>query len=310
MFNLKQNLMKNLKIYWLIMLASIFLISCQEPEIQPEQFLLETNLNAKIVRAQRTTNNVSFDVPDQQILDENDAEVLFRNQISGWDNGFASVQSKKLKVTMPKNHHLSNTNSNPFDDGLRCRIDVPERDGYELQFDVIFQSNFSFSGGGKVGFGFVVGKGVSGLDTTAIREMQGGSFRVVWDLQNGNHYLCPYVYYQDMVNENGRDFINHRFPLEARKRYTIRLRIESNTTGDSADGYAKMEISTNYGNTFQTVWEKSDIRWSGNEDPFFRHIRQFYFQNFRGGRGSQYDGDRGDQSVYFDHVKWKPFRRR
>ncbi|MBP2833711.1 hypothetical protein J8281_16065 [Aquimarina sp. U1-2] len=300
--------MRNLNILSLIILLSLFLISCQEPNIQSEYILSTTDINAKVVRARRATNNVSFDVPTQQISSRNDIEVLFKNQIYGWDTGFTAIQGQKLKVTMPKNHHLSDNNSNPFDDGLRCRINVPERDGYELQFDVIFQSNFSFSGGGKVGFGFVVGKGVSGRDTAAIRDMQGGSFRVVWDLQNDNHYLCPYVYYQDMRNENGRDFISHRFPLEARKRYTIRLRIQSNTSGNSADGYGKMEISTNFGRTFQTVWEKDDMRWSGNSNPYFRNIRQFYFQNFRGGKGEQYDGDRGNQSVYFDNLNWKPFR--
>ncbi len=299
--------MKNHIIYVLIASVSILFFSCQETDIKLEQeFINESSTDLKTVKAKRSTNTILFDLANQDILNENNAEVIFRNQLSGWDNGYTSIQNDKLKVILPQNHHLSNNNSDPFDDGLRCRIDVPERDGYQLEFDVIFQSNFSFAGGGKVGFGFAVGEGVTGGNTAAIEAMRGGSFRVIWDQQNENHYLCPYIYYQDMTGQYGNDFIDHRFLLEARKRYTIRLKIKSNTAGNRADGYGKMEISTNYGRTFITVWEKDDIRWSGNETASFRHIDTFYFQNFRGGRGTQYDGENGDQGIYFDNLRWKP----
>jgi hypothetical protein len=43
-----------------------------------------------------------------------------------------------------------------------ANIDISDGSAYELDYDVRFHSQFDFSRGGKIGFGFLVGDGNTG----------------------------------------------------------------------------------------------------------------------------------------------------
>jgi hypothetical protein len=252
------------------------------------------NLSNKI----NSANTVPFTATNAALTTETAAETVFNNDISGWDTTPGSISSNTLKIALPAAAGSGN--------GMECRLDVTDNAKYELTFDTRFETGFDFAKGGKIGFGFAVGEGVTGgRNTEATVDNLGGSFRVMWRTANGVSYFHPYVYYKDMSGQFGTDFESSRYNnLAANTWYRIRLTIKVNTSGTKKDGYGKMEVSANGGTNYTKVWEKSDIRWSGATTAASLVVKTFYFSTFRGGSDSTWDGSSA-KSIFFDNLSWK-----
>ena len=205
---------------------------------------------------------------------------------SGWNEGRAMISSEKLRITLLKNA-LSD------DGGLIAGIDIADGSAYELDFDVWFHSQFDWSRGGKVGFGFKVGDGNSGGDPGW--DGNGGSLRLEW-YQNdaGRVYFQPYVYYKDQPGEYG-DTFGKSYPstgsLIKGHGYHIHMYIKSNTDS-STNGRAQIVVDG-------TTLLDTPIRWTTNEAK--RLIQTMSFSTFRGGSQTYWESP-VDCYIYFDNL--------
>lgn len=296
------------KIFYVKLMSLIFLLyNCEN------QNNIENDKNTYIKTA--FTNNqqkfsgsklLTFDTFNQSLDTDAQAESEFDNTINGWSSNLCDVEiystspeiKGRLKFDLPAD----------YGNGMKASIDVANKDYYNLYFDVKFNSGFDFSRGGKVGFGFSVGSGVTGcnyLDATT--NNLGGSFRVVWyDKFDGNGpYLFPYIYHKDMPGTCGNELIyTNKYYITDNQNYRIKLTIGSNSSATNFDGYGKMEVSTDYGQNYTTVWENSTMRWSGSASDWQRKITNIYFSTFRGGSGTIWNGSQGTESIYFDNLRW------
>lgn len=295
---------KKLILFIFFSVASFILIGCQVDDFElaenPEKAsITEPELIPTTKSSINDSRWVGFNRSYTSINSETLAETIFDNKINGWDTGVARIDNNKLKISLPENAGTSN--------GMECRLDVTDNPKYQLYFDVKFQNNFDFSRGGKLGFGFAIGDGVTGgRRDQAVNENKGGSFRVMWRGDSAEPYLFPYVYYKDMQDSYGTDFKNKRFNITDNKTYRIRLTIKTNTSASNSNGYAKMEVRESGNKNYTEVWKTSSIRWSGNSSASKRNIKTFYFSTFRGGSDSDWDGNNGTQNIYFDNLKWYP----
>ncbi len=255
-----------------------------------------------VAKSISNTGNVNFNTFNHDLNTTLDAEAEFNNDINGWDSGLASVEMYAIDKGR-LNFKLPET----YGQGMKANIDVSNTFGYQLYFDVKFQSGFDFSRGGKLGFGYAIGRGVTGGNSIdATENHEGGSFRIMWYTNNGGStYLFPYIYHADMPGTYGNELLNtNQFNITDNTNYRVRLTIKSNSAGNANDGYGKMEVSTNYGTNYTTVWEDSNMRWSGSTSEWKRKITNIYFSTFRGGGNSDWSGSLGTQSIYFDNLKW------
>lgn len=283
-----------------IVCAFLVSISCSTDNLEIEPYnAQEIKDNTVSFERISSNNTVSFTTTNQSINSETTAETIFNNDISGWDNNIASISSNKLKIALQEAAGTSGA--------MECRLNVSDNAKYELVFDVKFASGFDFSKGGKVGFGFAIGDGVTGgRNTEATIDNKGGSFRVMWRTDNGGApYFHPYVYYKDMTGQYGTDFQSSRYNnVVANQWYRIRLTINVNTSSTSTNGVGKMEVSTNGGSSYTTVWNKTNIRWSGATTTNLK-VKTLYFSTFRGGSDSSWEGSNGTQDIFFDNLSWK-----
>lgn len=250
-------------------------------------------------------NRVSFNLKNQAVNTRQNAKEIFQVKVNGWqdERGQVSIHNRRLRIKLPARHGSKN--------GVVARLMVPERQDYVLEFKVLFQKGFSFARGGKVGFGFVVGEGVTGGRREDALANKGGSFRVIWRKRDGTKdtVLAPYVYYRDMKAKYGHDFKKFDYKIESGQEYRVRISMKMNTAGHLKNGYGKLEIRGPKDKRYQKVWENKRIRWSGHQSASKRRITAFYLSTFRGGAGRAYDGRKGTQYVYFDDLAWSPFKR-
>lgn len=295
--------------------VSLLFLGCQKEELASleEKEIIDYKSSAAsspFSNQENDTRSINFNLPNQILNTEIKAEDVFMNKVSGWEDSIVTanqvvIKDNRLKVVLPAKYGSKR--------GVVSRIEVPDRDAYQLEFEVAFHSQFSLSKGGKVGFGFAVGQGVTGgrinsAGQDKVRDLKlGGSFRLVWIRRDGKHYFIPYVYYQDMDTLYGMDFEHNRYLIKPGKKYNVRLSIRTNTSENSMDGYGKMEVKEKYESNYTTVWEKNDIRWSGNASESMRKITKIYFSVFRGGSSDSYSGDNGAQGIYFDDFSWNPY---
>ncbi len=290
--------------------------SCESEEImEPDNIDQEALIpEEEILSKTAVTNygNIRFDPPDRALETRADVEEIFNTKSYNWEKtpGLVSIQEYspgkgRLVIKIPEE----------VGEGVKASVDIEDWSGYQIYYDVRFQSGFDFSKGGKLGFGFRIGRGVTGgkcLDAT--ENNRGGSFRVMWRGDGDGdapNYLFPYIYHKNMLCDPDRnkvfggELINtNRYPIEANKAYRIRLTIKTNSHENATDGLGRMEVSEDYGRNYTTVWESNSMRWSGNKSTAERKIRQLYFSCFRGGSSSPWSGSKGDQNIYFDNLKW------
>ena len=217
----------------------------------------------------------------------NQAMQDFKTPISGWDQNRMQIVGGKLRTTL-----LANV-VGPAG-GLVSWIDIQDGSEYQLQFDMMFDNNFDFSAGGKVGFGFLLGDGFTG--GVPGTNGNGGSARVMWYRSGGRNYLKPYLYYKDQPGQYGNDF-GKTYPASGSIAkgvwHTVKIYVKSNN-GSNNDGRIKMTING-------TTLLDQNIRWSTNDAK--RLINRICFETFRGGADASWTSPT-DGQIYFDNVSW------
>jgi hypothetical protein len=180
--------------------------------------------------------------------------------------------------------------------GVISRVDVVDGSEYQLSFDMMFDPNFDFSWGGKVGFGFLIGNGYTG--GTPGWDGNGGSLRLMWykNTSTSPVILKPYVYYKDQPGTYGNDF-GKAFPASGSVQkgvwYNVKMYVKSNT-GSNTDGRVQMVING------VTVLDQA-IRWTTND--LQRLVKNICFETFRGGAETYWQSTT-DGHIYFDNVSW------
>ncbi len=211
--------------------------------------------------------------------------------VSGWDQSRANITSglsgNGVQVVL-----LANALSGAG--GLISNTDISDGSAYELDFDVKFHSQFQFSRGGKIGFGFLVGEGNTGGDPGW--DGNGGSLRMMWYSPNSDPnrvFFQPYVYHKDQPTEFGNTF-TARYPasgaLQKGVWYHVHMYIKSNT-GSNTNGRAQILINN-------TPILDTDIRWTTNDSQ--RLIKNLSFHTFRGGSQSYWESS-SQGYIYYDN---------
>ncbi|RYZ20957.1 MAG: hypothetical protein EOO16_14795 [Chitinophagaceae bacterium] len=180
--------------------------------------------------------------------------------------------------------------------GNVSRVNVPDGSEYTVQFDMMFDANFDWSSGGKVGFGCLIGNGYTGGQPGW--DGAGGSARVMWYKGTGGRvYLKPYVYHKDQKGTYGDDF-GKSYPstgsLVKGKWYRVMLYVRSNT-GSNTNGAFKMTVDG------VTVVDMP-IRWTTQDSK--RLINNICLETFRGG-AETYWQSATDGKVSYNNVSWK-----
>jgi hypothetical protein len=211
--------------------------------------------------------------------------------VSGWNDSRANITGGKsgngVQVVLLPNA-LSGAG------GLVSKTDISDGTAYEMDFDVKFHSQFNWSRGGKVGFGFLVGEGNTGGDPGW--DGNGGSLRIMWYSPNSDPnrvFFQPYVYHKDQAGQYG-DTYTLRYPssgaLQKGTWYHVHMYIKSNT-GSNTDGRAQILIN---GTPILDI----NIRWTTNDSQ--RMIRNLCFDTFRGGSESYWEASTQDY-IYYDN---------
>ncbi|MET3978414.1 hypothetical protein ABIB62_000983 [Mucilaginibacter sp. UYP25] len=185
--------------------------------------------------------------------------------------------------------------------GLVANSVLQSGSAYEMDYDVKFHSQFNWSRGGKVGFGFGIGEHNTGGD--AAWDGNGGTLRLMWYSPDSNPnrvYFQPYLYYKDMnggpsSGNNFGDTFGKTYPtsgaLVKGQWYHVHLYIKSNT-GSNTDGHVQIVING-------TVLLDQDIRWTTNDSK--RMIDQLTFHTFRGGSQTYWTANTTDY-IYYDNL--------
>ncbi len=213
------------------------------------------------------------------------------NNVSFWgDQSRSIITGGKLK-TVIKANLLGG------DGGNISRIDVPDASEYQLNFDMMFDQNFDFSWGGKVGFGFLLGNGYTG--GVPGWDGNGGSLRLMWykNTSTSPVILKPYVYYKDQPGTYGNDF-GKAFPagggsIQKGVWYNVKMYAKANT-GSNTDGRVQLVING------VTLLDQA-IRWTTND--INRMIKHVCFETFRGGAETYWQSS-NDGNIYFDNVSY------
>jgi hypothetical protein len=215
------------------------------------------------------------------------ATLDFKNVVTGWDQNRMQIIGGKLRTTL-----LANV-VGP-DGGLVSWIDIADGAEYQLQFDMMFDNNFDFSAGGKVGFGFLLGAGYTGGQPAS--DGNGGSARIMWYKSGGRSSLKPYIYHKDQPGQYGDDFAK-TYPatgsIAKGQWHTVKIYVKSNT-GSNTDG--RLQVSING----TTLLDKA-MRWTTNDAK--RLINRICFETFRGGADASWTSPT-DGQIYFDKVSW------
>lgn len=206
--------------------------------------------------------------------------------VLGWADTRMSISGGRMKTTL-----LANT-VGP-NGGLVSWIDVADHSAYQLSFDMMFDSNFDFSAGGKVGFGFLLGEGYTG--GVPGTDGNGGSARIMWYKNwDGTVVLKPYLYYKDQPGQYGNDFAK-KYPATGSVSkgvwHNVKMYVKSNT-GSNTDGRIQIVINGT------TVMDQA-IRWTTND--LKRLVNRVCFETFRGGADATWQSTTNGY-IYFDNV--------
>lgn len=206
--------------------------------------------------------------------------------VTGWNNNRGYISNGNLRIQLDPNA-LSAAG------GVVANIDVSDGTAYEMDYDIRFHSQFDWSRGGKVGFGFSIGDGNTGGDPAW--DGNGGTLRLMWYRNDANRvYFQPYLYYRDQPGQYGDDF-GLTYPasgsIQKGTTYHVHLYIKSNT-GSNANGHVQIVING-------TVLLDRDIRWTTNDSK--RLIRGVTFHTFRGGSQSYWESPTVGY-IYYDNL--------
>jgi hypothetical protein len=281
---------QSLKVFTIGMLSiSIMLNGCSKEspsELAPDELTKQADAGDKTATDAYPSNiNTSFNHADGTYTYSEASSDFGSATITGWNEARAYISGNQARATL-----MPNSVSN----GLIANFDISDGAAYEMDFDVRFHSQFDWSRGGKVGFGFLIGDENTGCDIAS--DGNGGSFRLMW-YQNdaGRVYFQPYTYHRDMAGPCG-DTFGKTYPssgsIQKGTTYKVHMYLKSNT-GSTTNGWVQLKINGT------TVLDQA-IRWTTNDAK--RLIKRISFHNFRGGKDVSVWGSSQTSYIYFDNV--------
>jgi hypothetical protein len=285
-------------------MASIMLGSCQKEagtKIEAPAATNEQSAQNKLtIAAVNSTWTVDWNSKaNGATYTSSQANADFGN-VSGWNDSRAYTTNGKDGTVGSRVTLLPGQLSGAG--GLVANSVIQAGAAYEMDYDVKFHSQFNWSRGGKVGFGFGIGEHNTGGD--AAWDGNGGTLRLMWyspDSNPGRVYFQPYLYYKDMnggpsSGNNFGDTFGKTYPttgaLVKGQWYHVHLYIKSNT-GSNTDGHVQIVIDGN-------IILDQNIRWTTNDSK--RMIDQLTFHTFRGGSQSYWTANTTDY-IYYDNLK-------
>lgn len=275
-----------LKAGLLTITIGLLLTGCKKSIIDSNDQQQETS-NDATVHTEAINSNISVNWNNYSDGTWTTAEAAadFGN-ISGWNESRTWISNGTSRIKL-----LANALSGAG--GVIANIDISDGTAYELDYDVRFHSQFDFSRGGKIGYGFLVGDGNTGGDPGW--DGNGGSLRLMWyQTDAGRVFFQPYVYYKDQPGQYGNSF-GKSYPssgsLNKGQWYHVHMYIKSNT-GSNTDGRVEIVIEGT------TVLNQA-IRWTTNDAK--RLIRNLSFHTFRGGSQTYWQSST-DGYIYYDNL--------
>jgi hypothetical protein len=285
-------------------MASIMLGSCQKEAGTKTEAPTATNESAAHNRLAIDAVNSTWTVDwnskaNGATYTSSQANGDFGN-VSGWNDSRAYTTNGKDGTVGSRVTLLPGQLSGAG--GLVANSVIQAGAAYEMDYDVKFHSQFNWSRGGKVGFGFGIGEHNTGGD--AAWDGNGGTLRLMWyspDSNPGRVYFQPYLYYKDMnggasSGNNFGDTFGKTYPttgaLVKGQWYHVHLYIKSNT-GSNTDGHVQIVIDGH-------IILDQNIRWTTNDSK--RMIDQLTFHTFRGGSQSYWTANTTDY-IYYDNLK-------
>ncbi|MBW8685706.1 polysaccharide lyase [Chitinophaga rhizophila] len=268
---------------------SVLLSACaKESVIQEERLAAGSSLEAQAVgNVILNSWNVNWDNYAHGVTySANNGATDFGN-VTGWVDSRAMISNGNLRITLLKNA-LSGAG------GVVANIDISDGTAYEVDYDVRFHSQFDWSRGGKLGFGFSIGDGNTGGDPGW--DGNGGTARLMWyQTDAGRVFFQPYVYFKDQSGQYGETF-GKSYPssgsLNKGQTYHVHLYVKSNT-GSNTNGHIQYVIDN-------TVVLDQPIRWTTNDSK--RLIRGLTFHTFRGGSQTYWQSGT-DGYIYYDNLR-------
>jgi hypothetical protein len=245
-----------------------------------------SNTNSEVqTEAINSTFSVNWNNYADGAYPSSSAAADFGN-ISGWNDSRTWISGGTCRIKL-----LANALSGAG--GVIGNIDISDGSAYECDYDVKFHSQFDFSRGGKIGFGFLVGDGNTGGDPGW--DGNGGSLRLMWyQTDAGRVFFQPYLYHKDQAGNYG-DTYSKSYPasgsLNKGQWYHVHLYIKSNT-GSNTDGHVQIVIDG-------TVVLDRDMRWTTNDAK--RLIKTLSFHTFRGGSETYWQSST-DGYIYYDNL--------
>jgi hypothetical protein len=206
--------------------------------------------------------------------------------VTGWNESRTYISNGNARITLQPNA-LSGAG------GVVANVDISDGSAYEVDYDVRFHSQFDWSRGGKLGFGFSIGEGNTGGDPGW--DGNGGSARIMWyQTDAGRVFFQPYMYFKDQSGQYGETF-GKSYPctgsLNKGQTYHIHLYVKSNT-GSNTDGHVQLVIDN-------TIVLDRDMRWTTNDAQ--RLIKGLTFHTFRGGSQDYWESSTVGY-IYYDNL--------
>ncbi|MCX2474445.1 hypothetical protein OQZ33_08910 [Pedobacter sp. MC2016-05] len=249
-----------------------------------EKVSLEKTMATAAAQAYPSNINTQFSRADGPYSSSAASADFGGATLSGWNQDRAYISSGWARATLAPNA-VSN--------GLIAGADISDGSAYEANFKVRFHSQFDWSRGGKVGFGFLIGEGNTGCDIAT--DGDGGSLRLMWYNNGSRVYFQPYVYHRDMAGPCG-DTFGKSYPssgsLVKGQSYNVHLYVKANT-GSSTNGWVQVRING-------TAVLDQAIRWTTNDAQ--RLIKRLSLHNFRGGKDVAVWGSSQTSYIYFDDL--------
>lgn len=266
----------------------VLLSACTKENVKEERLAAGSSLETQAVGNTILNSwSVNWDnYAHSSTYTANNAATDFGN-VTGWVDSRGMISNGNLRITLLKNA-LSGAG------GVVANIDIADGTAYEVDYDIRFHSQFDWSRGGKLGFGFSIGDGNTGGDPGW--DGNGGTARLMWyQTDAGRVFFQPYVYFKDQSGQYGETF-GKSYPstgsLNKQQTYHVHLYVKSNT-GSNTNGHVQYVIDG-------TVVLDRDIRWTTNDSK--RLIKGLTFHTFRGGSQDYWESTT-DGYIYYDNLK-------
>ncbi len=218
----------------------------------------------------------------------------YQNAVTDFKNVIFWEGQSRTKIYGSKMYATLLKNSLAGQGGVIANMDVPDASEYQMTFDMMFDQNFDFSWGGKVGFGFMIGNGYSGGANAT--DGNGASIRLMWNKTTsaGRTFLKPYMYHKDQPGTWGDDK-GKSFPATGSIAkgvwYKVQMYVKSNT-GSNSNGHVRILING-------VTLIDQPMRWTTNDSK--RLINKISFETFRGGAETYWQSPT-DGYIYFDNL--------